>query len=557
MPFDARIAWVLAGAGALAAVALAAFPPAGLGDRLDFLFFHGAGFGPGTVFRFVAGLAVAAGAFAMTRGGGPSRVWRRGRERLAIAPRAYAAIMAGIGAIAWLSVVAATADGVCLVPDSASYLTFEPHRTIGYPLFLRLIGVGEGAWGALATVQSGILIGALAVLAHQVGRVCRDRLAATLAFALMAGNASLAGYAGYVLAETPFAALLALHLAAVAALCVRFGWGVCLAAGLTLGGAILMRPAGYAFLGALPALLLLLARRRVLGALTVGAATALPLLAAAAFNHVQHGFFATQSIGGYSLLGQTAHLIAPEMPSAFGDLPARVATATAPFRAEIGAASFPHEAWRKGMNLYNPQLYEAALPAIGAWLAERPADARPELDRLVGALAREAIAHDPVGYARQVGAQYYGLWLLSLMPQGPMAARLQACRAPADGARTDGDGAIRIVPIDVFWAVAALAQFPALGVVVLASWLAIPLWFVSARRNAAWRFAIYAALGVNAYYLGFATTQVALPRYANVVEPWMIAVLAALPAALGFGHTEDRDGDSVDRAREDAPASRV
>ena len=104
MPFDARIAWVLAGAGALAAVALAAFPPAGLGDRLDFLFFHGAGFGPGTVFRFIAGLAVAAGAFAMARGGDPSRVWRRGRERLAIAPRAYAAIMAGIGAIAWLSV---------------------------------------------------------------------------------------------------------------------------------------------------------------------------------------------------------------------------------------------------------------------------------------------------------------------------------------------------------------------------------------------------------------------------------------------------------------------
>ncbi|MCM0021117.1 MAG: hypothetical protein NBV67_14060 [Tagaea sp.] len=527
MPHSVRIAWAAAALFAALAAGLIAFPPESFGARLDFLLYQRDGFAAGTALRAVAGMALAAALFAAIRSGFLPAQWARGRDRLARAPGLYAGAMAAILALAALSHLALTPWAVCTTRDSESYLLFESHRSAGYPLFLWLLRSIGADGAALFPAQAIFLLVCLAALAHSLGRLLDDRVAALAAWAFMAGNASLAGYAGYVLAESPFAGLLALHLAAVAALCARFGWGMAAAAGLTLGLAILVRPAGYAFLGALPGLVLLLASRRIVGTLAIAAVAALPLLGASAVNQLRHGFFATQDIGGYSLLGHTAHLIAPGMPSAFGDLPARLAAKTAPHRAEIDAARFPHGAWRTTMNAYNPQLYSAVLPEIGAWLAEQPAQARPDMAALAGALAREAIRHDPVGYARQIGAHYYGLWLLSFLPHGPVAVRLATC-APAPGSET----APRATPVDLFWAAATLGQFPALAIAFVACWLAVPLWLVAAKRGPAWRFAIYAALGVNAYFIGFATTQVALPRYSVVVEPWLIALLIALPAAL-------------------------
>jgi hypothetical protein len=527
MPLSARIAWTVAALFAAAALAVVAFAPASFGARLDFLLYQRDGFAAGTIFRAIAGVALAAAIFALIRHGTLPALWSRGRARLADARGLYAATMAGIFALAALSHLAMGPWEMCTTRDSESYLLFESHRSAGYPMFLWLMRIVDADGAALLPAQILFLLACLAALAHAVGKLLDDRLAAVVALALLAGNASLAGYAGYVLAESPFAALLALHLACVAALCKRFGWGAAIAAGLTLGLAILVRPAGYAFLGALPGLVLLLASRRIAGTLAIAAVACLPLLGASAANQIRHGFFATQDLGGYSLLGHTAHLIAPGMASAFGDLPARIAAKTAPYRAEIDAAPFPHGAWRTAMNAYNPQLYSAVLPEIDAWIAEQPAQARPAIAELAGALAREAIRHDPVGYARQIGAHYYGLWLLSFMPHGPVAARIAGCAASPDAVAAD-----RVTPVDLFWAVATLGQFPAIAVAFVACWLAIPLWLVSARRGPAWRLAIYAALGVNAYYLGFATTQVALPRYSVVVEPWLIVLLIALPAAL-------------------------
>lgn len=555
MPHATRIAWSLAALLAAVAAAIVVFPPAFFGSRLEFLLYQREGFAAGTVFRLIAGLALAAALFALTRQGTLPRLWSRGRAYFAAAPGAYGVAMAAILAAASLSQLAMTPGAVCTTRDSESYLLFESHRTIGYPAFLWLVHAIDAGWGALFPAQSLFLLAALGTLAHRLGRLLDDRLAALVALGALAGNASLAGFAGYMLAETPFAALLAFHLAAVAALIDRFSWRMAAFAGLTLGLAILMRPAGYAFLGALPGLFLLLTRRRIAGTLAVAAMAVLPLLGASAINQARFGFFGTQDIGGYSLLGHTAHLIALDMPTAFGDLPARIAERTAPFRAEIDAARFPHGTWRTTMNAYNPMLYTAVLPEIGAWIERQPDSARPAMAAVAGALAREAIRHDPAGYARQIGAHYYGLWLLSFLPQGPVAARIADCAAnPESGAPLAAEGrraaaieaAGRVTPVDLVWAVATLGQFPALVLAFAACWLAIPLWFVSGGRGPAWRFAIYAALGINAYFLAFATTQVALPRYSVVVEPWLIALLIALPAAFSESRAATSPGRRSD-----------
>ncbi|MFM7347155.1 MAG: hypothetical protein ACKO1J_17510, partial [Tagaea sp.] len=273
---------------------------------------------------------------------------------------------------------------------------------------------------------------------------------------------------------------------------------------------------------------------------------ALPLLGAASVNQVRHGFFAPQEQGGYSLLGYTAHLISSDMTTQFDGLPARIAAKTEPFRVRIEAAGFPLDAWRVAMNVYNPQLYEVVLPEIDAWIAERPVGDRPDIAAIAAGLARETIRHDPAGYARQIAAQYFGLWLLSFLPHGPMAERMAACATVAE---PDAAAIPRLTPVDLFWAAVTLGQFCFVGLGVVACWLAIPLWFASAGWNPAWRFAIYAALGANAYFLGFATTQVALPRYSVVVEPWLIAVLVVLAAASARRRTESerRDGQPADR----------
>lgn len=537
MSIGAKLARIVALVAGAATVGVAAFPPAAFGDRLDFLLYHRDGFASGMILRALAGIAVAAAIFVAYRSARWRELWVWGRTTLETCPRSYAAIFFGIGALSFVSSVSLAAIGVCLQPDSVSYLTFSPERTIGYPLFLMLVGVGSDDLVPLLIAQSGLLLGALAVLAYQLGRVCNDRLAAVIAYALMAGNASLLGYAGSMLTEALFVTLLALHLAAVAALCVGFRWAVACAAGLLLGVAILVRPAGYAFLGTLPAFLLLLPKRRLTGTITVALAAALPLLGAATANQIRHGFFATQSIGGYSLLGHTAHLIEPGMASGFGDLPARIAEVTATFRFEIVTARFPHEAWRVAMNAYNAQLYGAVLPTIEAWRETQAPEIRPGMDSLVARLAREAIRHDPVGYARQFSANYYGLWLLTFLPHGPMAARQLVCLSQF-GQLSAPAGLL--TPIDLFWAGATFGQFPAVIVAFIACWLAIPLWFFASGSSPVWRFTIYAALGVNAYFLGFATTQVALPRYTVVVEPWLVALLVGLCIALAHTHAQER-----------------
>ena len=135
-------------------------------------------------------------------------------------------------------------------------------------------------------------------------------------------------------------------------------------------------------------------------------------------------------------------------------------------------------------------------------------------------------------------------WLAAHQPDALCLQETKLDDPKFPGAAIEAAG--RVTPVDLFWAVATLGQFPALMLAFAACWLAIPLWFVSGGRGPAWRFAIYAALGINAYFLAFATTQVALPRYSVVVEPWLIALLVALPAAFSESRAATSPGRRSD-----------
>lgn len=184
-----RVAWFVSLFFALVAGAIAVHPPAWFGARLDFLLHHRGGLAPGVAFRLASSLAIAAAVFALIASGRAPRAWRRGRDSLASAPGLYFAGMAGIFVVALGSSAALFAFEICRTPDSASYLDFGPLRTIGYPLFLWMASLADPSGGYLPLAQSLFLLSGLGALALALARLCEDRLAGLVAFALFAGNA--------------------------------------------------------------------------------------------------------------------------------------------------------------------------------------------------------------------------------------------------------------------------------------------------------------------------------------------------------------------------------
>jgi hypothetical protein len=147
-----------------------------------------------------------------------------------------------------------------LETDSASYITFAPIWSAGYPLFLRLVGVN-----AAPLVQTVLYAAALAFLGLETFRTSgRFVLAAGLLVALMI-NPELNKYHAIVMTESLFMSVEVAFLGAL----VRFArigdWRSAAEAATWAGLAAAIRPIGYAFAAAAP-LMALMCRRRLAAA---------------------------------------------------------------------------------------------------------------------------------------------------------------------------------------------------------------------------------------------------------------------------------------------------
>jgi hypothetical protein len=531
----------------LAALAVAAmivvYPPAWFGARTDFLIYQRAGLAPGTVLRFVFGIAVLSLALAAYLAG------RRIPWTSNVTSRTYWSVLVAVPVAVFLGISTTVPWAVCAGADASGYLEFHPFRTIGYPIFLAGVARVFGDFAALYPIQLGFLLGSMGVLAHALGRLADDRRLALVALVPMVSDVSLIAYVGMIAPEAPFAALLCLHLAAVFLAMRHVDARLCAAAGIMLGLAILMRPAGYAFLAAAPALLVLLPARRARCFLAFVLCAAAPLMAASATSAARGGSFATQSFGGIAMFGMVVHLVDADMPSATPALVAEIAARTAPDAERLRTLRVPHEQWRATMNAYNDLLWRRAYPAIEAWIdAELPEASaharRAAAAKLAGTITLEAIRYDPAGFAKQFASHFYGMWLLSFLPHGPFADRLAICAdphleslvvPPLDPARRAAADARRdaLMPFDLFWAAVTLLQFPAVAIAVLATLASPFLLFSVGRRSPVGGGLAYAGLGAGAYVCMFALAQVALPRYAVVMEPWLVCLVGlAIVAAF-------------------------
>jgi hypothetical protein len=463
--------------------------------------------------------------------------------RSAAAPRWFAA---GLVLVA-LSTVAATfalpsafRALPLLAPDSVSYLEWSPGRTPAYPAFLSFIRSFSSDLDALGSVQLAIFLSSAAFCAAAFQRVYRDPFIALVFAAAVMMNPQLVSYAFAAQPELLFSSTLLLHFGCVILAVNSSRPTPYVLAGSTLALLILLKPSGYALVVCLPALAIAARVRSWRAVLAAALPLAVILVLVAFANFLRYGFFATQAQGGYSLIAHVAPFVDSAPNGEDAAVTRAIAADIAPQRDALSRAMpldlyyllSSHE-YHAGERIVRRRIVEDVERRLGTTIADQrqfPSDpvVLREITTTGSRLARRAILNHPRGYARHVAAQLYGLWLLPLIQPHDAVARLttelDALRRAIPGLGHDSV-AFRAVPAVVFVGIRAL-----LFAVLAGSIVAVALMLL-------WRAPLtvpiaYAALALHANYLLVAAVQPGLPRYALVMWPAGVLVLAGCASLI-------------------------
>ncbi len=454
----------------------------------------------------------------------------RARIRLTMA-------MLALGLLGWAAITASGSAMPLMGVDSPGYIAWSPERTPLYPLFLRLVAIFSPGYAALPAVQYVLFIAASVAFCDALASLLRSRLAGLATALAVFGNPFLMRYPTTIMPDSLYLGLVLVHAACVLhSLRTRFlAWPVL--AGVSLGCAILARPAGYALLAALPWLLIVWRERRWLRAVVLAGGVAAAILAACFGNYEARGYFATQAFGGINLILKIAAM-APRQVEGFDPAAtARAFDALQPLRDSERAAANWEERALVPILTYNvsravlgpPQATLESSPE--KWRTASPYWREIALNDLSGEFARRVIAGDPPAYVQRVIGQFYGMWFLPQLTDPPTAGAVTDILVKVgnlDRAR-DIDPDIKIVPL---WAYGA--KFAVFAGLLLASLYAV----VAAlfRRDRALAGLAYLSLATQSYFLLVAAVEVALPRYSLMAWPFQCAIAFGLVLPLlGMG----------------------
>lgn len=132
--------------------------------------------------------------------------------------------------------------------DSNSYLYFSPDRTIGYQLFLMLLGQVSTDLAIVSIVQL-LLVGiGVALAAFAMFELTGSAVAAAALLILSFGYPAPMKFVGLVLTEGPSLALAALFVALVLAFARRPRFGIVVALAILVGTGVAIRPTNAGFL---------------------------------------------------------------------------------------------------------------------------------------------------------------------------------------------------------------------------------------------------------------------------------------------------------------------
>jgi hypothetical protein len=467
---------------------------------------------------------------------------------------------------AYLNLVLAQLVTAPLVaPDSGGYLGWSPFRTLGYPIFLASYHAIFGTWDYLPVYQLNVLLLALAILSYAVARLTDSYVIGWILFAFVVGVASMLLSAADMLTEASFSAFVILHVAAVSLFLMRSSRWTGLLAGIALAAAILTKSVAVVLLG--PLLLFLAFRRQDRRALAtmVLAPALLAWFLPSAVNYARLGVFESSLVGGYALGGHVAWAIKPIPGSPIAEEAARIEARLRPVLAKRPAFKSWEEYVAYTANEYNTLLWVHASPELTDYYRPRCERERLECTVVVNKafmrLSREAIMANPGEFAYHVAAHDLGLWRDSFQPDvdflkgsDARAGWLPVAYSPERGSytKTLGPRLPFLTPLERHDLVAGFEDstlkkiadaltFPKLAygtgkwlyrhplVLFLFALAACLLVFRLSRISPAASACCYAALTLNAYFLGTALAQPSLARYA-----WTMQAVVAAMVLLGL-----------------------
>jgi hypothetical protein len=429
--------------------------------------------------------------------------------------------------------------GPFTTPDSIRYLEAWPMYSLGYPIFLKIVG----AHGAII-VQPVLFGAALAFLGSEIVRLTRSTWLAIAVVMATVALPQIREFHASILSESLFLSLLVTFLA----LAIRFSylstWHLMVLAAMTAGVAGTVRRTGFALVPVM-LVMVLLERRRLKStqvALLFVAALA-PFLAIAGAEQaiaptMHHGH--TSSLMGRHMFAKAALIDAPRAAPTSDPIRAaldrHLENDYAPIRGFL--ASAPRDL-RAVLSLY----YETCLQG---GCVDRSRELMPDLDeagqtRTLASAANARIARAPIAFLDLLALNYGSLWAVDRLRHPDRAERLTAFIAahrPMPFERL----AFSLEPDEVLafqpspriryaqWAMTVLAIWTALLAVVGLLGVAMP-----EKLSPLLTVAAVAALAAQACVLLTATTAAGFARFTLGIWPAIVTaalcgVWALLPA---------------------------
>lgn len=415
--------------------------------------------------------------------------------------------------------------------DSRTYLDFAAIRTAGYPLFLRLVEQLPGGLQLVPAIQLGLYGFAAWLLALAFRHLTESRLAGVLLLALLLGNAQVTRLSFMIMTESLFLTCLMLVLALACRLVTVPRWQTLALASLVAGIAVLIRPAAYAVLPALPLLAWWgwrdgMSRRETVAAAMYPCLLVLGLGMVA--YHAEHGLWRTESFLGSNLYGKAAAIVdGTEMgpgPGPDQDTLRWMAATVAPDRAVIDKAPTRFDRFRLLVPYYDIWRWHTVYDGLPARTDTQRGDTAA-LDAAMLRLSVEVIRAKPLAYLDDVALNYAALWTL---PDAMTHAELAGFRGFIASLGTLPDLATYPAWHQerndlVVWALRGLMGWAFL----------FTLWWAwraaRARREAPplVRLGLLAAVLVHAIFLETALLQAGMPRYVWATWPLLALLVAA------------------------------
>ncbi len=221
-----------------------------------------------------------------------------------------------------------------LAGDSGTYLAFSTYRTIGYPVFLRLVAL-LNSYSLFSSLQLLIAFAALLLLSEGLQRVFKNYFLSVGICSIAALNWGIFSYSYFILSDHIFFSLITFHLAffLLALNDPNRRYLIGLAAATVL--AISVRPAGLPLLGVAPFMLLFLHGQRLRLLKFLVAPLFLMMTALAGSHWYVFDYFGISKFGGYNTGATTMFLMAEDIGGTYPALSRSFFEAGAPYRKEL------------------------------------------------------------------------------------------------------------------------------------------------------------------------------------------------------------------------------